>query len=165
MNIVAAVILLLLHFCNAIIEPYPSLNGGTYQNNSYLSKYSADPIINYIWDLNIVNASTLQIYNVTPKHAYTDHEGSFDNIQSIYQTPDNINVIVYGPGSITIDFGCENAAWFEIDSNDCTDNGLTMSISEYNQPGNTLNPNYPKTLKPIKYVNNGVTTYRLETNK
>ena len=59
---------------------------------------------------------------MTAKYAHTDHEGSFTNM-----TSENVNVIVYGPGNITIDFGQENAAWFEIDSNDCSDNGLTES--------------------------------------
>eukprot|EP01084_Bolivina_argentea_P065849 120033_1 len=153
--------------CQAIIEPYPPLHGGSWKNNSYLSQFSFDPIINYIWRLNdsSLNTSALQIYNVTPKYATTDHEGSFDNLYSMYLTPNDINVIVYGPGNITIDFGFENAGWFEIDSNDCDDNGLTMSISEYNEPGKTLDPSFPKTLKPVKYTNNGITTYRLETNK
>eukprot|EP01083_Nonionella_stella_P247969 859080_1 len=134
-----------LCICNAIIEPYPPLHGGIWQNDSYLSQYSADPIIDYIWDSKSINSSALQIYNVTPKYAYTNHQGSFSNLQSIYDTPENINVIIYGPGTITIDFGFENAAWFEIDSNDCTDNGLKMSISEYNQPITNM-LSYPKTL-------------------
>ena len=157
-------IIIIIFTCNAIIEPYPSLNGGKWENNSYLSKYSPDPIINYKWNLSFVNRSELQIYNVTGKYAYSDNQGSFSNLESIYLTPNSVNVIIYGPGTITIDFGQENAAWFEIDSNDCNDNGLTMSISEYNKPGNTLNPHYPKTLKPIKYKENNITTYRLETN-
>eukprot|EP01083_Nonionella_stella_P046378 124179_1 len=156
-----------LYYCGsfAIIEPYPSVHGGRYLNNSYLSSYSSDPLINYVWDLDSVNSSQLQVYNITPKYAFTADEGSFVNLESIYLTPDDINVIVFGSGSITIDFGFENAAWFEMDSNDCNDNRLTMSISEYNRPGNTLDPNYPKTLQPVKYTNNGVSTYRLETNE
>ena len=40
---------------------------------------------------------------------------------------------VSGPGTIRVDFGNENAGWFEIDSPDCP-GGLRLSISEYNQP-------------------------------
>ena len=161
---VCLLVQLLIFAGNAISEPYPALHGGQWQNNSNLSNSSPDPIINYVWDLKSVNTSALQIYNVTAKYAYTDHDGSFDNLESIYASPGNIDVTVYGPGNITIDFGQENAAWFEIDSNDCDDPGLLMSISEYNQPGYTGNPKYPKTLAPVKYTQNGITTYRLETN-
>ena len=156
-------IVLLGHICNGIIEPYPAIYGGHYQNDSYLSQYSFDPLINYVWNLSSINNTALQIYNVTPKYAYTNHQGSFENIESIYSTPDDINVIIYGPGTIVIDFGFENAGWLEIDSNDCNDNGLTLSISEYNKPITNM-LSYPKTLKPKKYVQNGITTYRLETN-
>ncbi len=59
------------------------------------------------------------------------------------------------------DFGEENAAWFEFESDDLTGN-VEASISEYNEPAivNTGAQHRIKTMVPVKYGN----TYRLELN-
>ena len=63
------------------------------------------------------------------------------------------NVVVSGTGTLRVDFGRENAGWFEIDSPDCP-GGVQLSISEYNEPG------IDKTRAPARHGN----TYRLELN-
>jgi hypothetical protein len=61
----------------------------------------------------------------------TDTPQSFDGLASLLG--DSPSVAVTGPGTIRVDFGRENAAWFEIDSPDCPV-GIRLSISEYNRP-------------------------------
>eukprot|EP01083_Nonionella_stella_P306904 1076672_1 len=100
------------------------------------------------------------------------HDGALSQLQQVFsqlhhsQNGQNDSLTVKTRftcmGTISIDFGQEHAAWFEIDSNDCDDPHLMMSISEYNQPSHI--PGYPKTLTPIQYLQNGIITYRLETN-
>jgi hypothetical protein len=70
-------------------------------------------------------------------------------------TPD---VTVNGRGTIRVDFGRENAGWFELDSPDCP-GGIQMSISEYNEPEYTNIGD--KTITPEKDGH----TYRAKFNR
>ena len=80
---------------------------------------------------------------------------SFANLKSLLTpTPD---VTVNGTGTIRVDFGRENAGWFEIDSPDCP-GGIQMSISEYNEPEYTNIGD--KTITPERIGN----TYRAKFN-
>ncbi len=111
---------------------------------------SPDPLVGYQW-VNPQPTDTLQLYFLKPKVVSADQPGAFGNLTSL--TGNNPDVTVRGEGSIRLDFGRENAAWFEFDSPDCQ-GGVEMSISEYNEPG------MEKTGVPAKHGH----TYRLELN-
>lgn len=130
-------------------EPYPYLRKGNFRNPQVHE--SPDPLVAYRWIDPKINDS-LEIYLQKPKVVITDNVGSFENLQSLVHK--KTNVTVKGTGSIRLDFGIENAAWIEFDSPDYQD-GVEMSISEYNEPG--IN----KTKRPVQHGN----TYRLELNK
>ncbi len=120
--------------------------------------YSPDRIIEWQWD-NPKADDELEIYVIKPIGIKTDAPESFDNLSSLKNT--SADVAVKGTGSIRMDFGQENAAWLEFDSQDFSGE-VTMSISEYNEPAivNVGAQNRFKTKRPVKYGN----TYRLELN-
>ncbi len=120
--------------------------------------YSPDRIIEWQWDDPKAD-DELEIYIIKPVDIKTDTPESFDNLSSLKNK--SANVAVKGTGSIRMDFGQENAAWLEFDSQDFSGE-VTMSISEYNEPAilNVGAQNRFKTKKPVKYGN----TYRLELN-
>ena len=137
-------------------SPYAYLNGGEFKSPDVPE--SPDPLIRYRWD-NPEAGDELQVYYLRPVSVIAENRENFENISSL--TSQNPYVTVNGTGSIMMDFGVENAAWLEFDSNDLTGT-VTMSISEYNRPAivNAGAQNRFKTKKPVKYGN----TYRLELN-
>jgi alpha-L-rhamnosidase len=111
-----------------IPEPYPYVSGGTFCGPPVPT--SSDPLVQYRWS-EPKATDGLQIFVQHPEKVDTDHPGSFSGLDSLKTaTP---AVIVNGPGTIRVDFGRENAGWFEIDSADCP-GSLRLSISEYNRP-------------------------------
>ncbi len=142
-----------------INEPYPYVNFGSYSDKTVAG--SPDPLVSYRW-VNPQAKDGLQIYILKPIKVTSDNSSSFSNLNSLIGNKPDVSVT--GTGSITFDFGCENAAWLEFDSPDLIDSeSVTMSISEYNEPAiickEATNP--VKTKIPTKY---GI-TYRLELNK
>ncbi len=137
-------------------QPYPGLNGGTFDGP--VVRESPDPLIGYRWKE--INADDdLQVYTLRPVGAMADAKDAFGNLESATGVKPAITVM--GTGSIRLDFGVESAAWLEFDSPDLAGD-VKMSISEYNQPAVVNNgPEHPvKTAIPVKYGN----TYRLELN-
>ncbi len=92
-----------------------------------------DPLVRYRWP-HPTAADGLEIYLQKPGRVVADTPQSFDGLESLLG--DTPAVTVSGPGTIRLDFGRENAAWFEIDSPDCPGE-VRLSISEYNQPAYT----------------------------
>eukprot|EP00759_Apiculatamorpha_spiralis_P052914 PhF_6_TR6056/c0_g1_i2/m.8772 len=156
------------------IEPYPYLNGGV--NNGSKSPHNPDPIQSYIWALDKVNQTQLQVFYLeSPVSADLlshSHKATFGDL-SAFTTPNPQKMIVVTSGeyaSVRLDFGQTNAAWFEFDSPDLPlDEAaayVTMGISEYNEYG-IFNVG-PKVKAPTPYKrthgNATTTTYRLELN-
>ena len=111
-----------------IAEPYPYVSTGSFSGPAVPA--SPDPLVRYRWP-NPKASDGLEIYLLRPESATCDPTSSFANVNSLLTpTP---NVTVSGTGTIRVDFGRENAGWFEIDSPDCP-GGIQMSISEYNEP-------------------------------
>ncbi len=135
-------------------QPYGYVQDGTFSGPEVPD--SPDPLVAFRWN---VIKNDLEIYLRKPVSVSTDHPDSFSNLSSL--TGNTPNVTVNGTGSIKMDFGIENAAWLEFDSDDLTGT-VDMSISEYNQPAIVMTgPENPiKTKIPGKYGN----TYRLELN-
>ena len=59
----------------------------------------------------------LEIYLRQPERVVADLPKSFAGLESLMSAKPAVTVS--GPGTIRVDFGCENAGWFEIDSPDC----------------------------------------------
>jgi alpha-L-rhamnosidase len=75
-------------------------------------------------------------------------------------------VTVLTNGAFVVDFGVESAGWIEFDSPDLGDPaaaGVTMTVSEYNQPLPPLALVETKSPTPVP-VRYGQTSYRLELN-
>ena len=136
-------------------QPYEYITG---KHTGEKVPLSPDPLIDLRWE-NPQADDELQIYTLKPVVIQTDAPESFENLMSLKKNQSN--VVVKGTGSIMMDFGQENAAWLEFDSDDLSGD-VSMSISEYNEPAilNEGAQNRIKTLTPIKYGN----TYRLELN-
>ena len=135
-----------------IAEPYPYVSSGSFSGPAVAA--SPDPLVRYRWP-NPKASDGLEIYLRRPESATSDPTSSFANVNSLLTpTP---NVTVSGKGTIRVDFGRENAGWFEIDSPDCP-GGIQMSISEYNEPEYTNIGD--KTITPEKVGN----TYRAKFN-
>jgi hypothetical protein len=114
-----------------IAEPYPYVSAGTFNGPAVAA--SPDPLVRYRWP-NPKASDGLEIYLRKPESVTSDATSSFASFNSLLtSTP---NVTVNGTGTIRVDFGRENAGWFEIDSPDCP-GGMEMSISEYNEPEQT----------------------------
>ncbi|MCX6876144.1 MAG: hypothetical protein NTW21_20415 [Verrucomicrobia bacterium] len=131
-----------------IPEPYPYVAAGRFSGTAVPE--SPDPLVAYRWATPQA-ADGLEIYLIKPQAVTADNAESFDKLQSL--TGKSPEVTVKGPGSILLDFGLIHAAWVEFDSPDCPGE-VTMSLSEYNEPG------VGKTKVPVKHGN----TYRLELN-
>jgi len=142
-----------------ITEPYDDLNGGDWSGN--IVPFSPDPLITYQWSKG-VNQSLLQVYYLKPISVSSSNPTSFINLDSLLTDQPSAQVV--GKGSIRFDFGVESAAWFEFQSPDLdlVTSDITLSISEYNQPGivNAGPPHPIKTLVPKQYGS----SYRLELN-
>jgi hypothetical protein len=134
---------------SAIAEPYPLLNGGTFDTSRSV-KESPDPLVAYQWK-EPKAGDGLQIYFLKPVAVVTDMPEAFDNLASA--TTHMTDITVKAAGSIRLDFGVLSGAWIEFDSPDCPGD-VEMGISEYNEPA----PG--KTKAPAKHGN----TYRLELN-
>ncbi len=111
-----------------IAEPYPYVSAGSFSGPAVPA--SPDPLVRYRWP-NPKASDGLEIYLRQPEAVTSDAPSSFVHVTSLL-TPAP-NVTVNGTGTIRVDFGRENAGWFELDSPDCP-GGLEMSISEYNEP-------------------------------
>jgi hypothetical protein len=116
---------------------------------------SPDPLVRYRWP-NPQGGDGLEIYLRRPERAIADPPKSFAGLESLLTTKPAVTVS--GPGTIRVDFGNENAGWFEIDSPDCPGD-VRLSISEYNQPEYTNIGN--KTVAPERIGN----TWRAKFNK
>lgn len=138
-------------------EPYDFLHDVCMDCNPQV-ELSPDPLVATTWSRE-TNSSKLQIYRVNrpvkywvtpPEAAHADMDGDVSSF----------SLLVYENCTITLDWGVERAAWFELISRDLDNNGtqkmrVQASISEYNEP-------FPdKTRELVKY---GQHTYRLETN-
>ena len=109
-------------------QPYPYVSSGAFTGPEVPA--SVDPLVRYRWrDPKATDG--LEIYLQRPERVVADVPQSFAGLESLLS--DTPAVTVSGPGTIRVDFGRENAAWFEIDSPDCPGN-LRLSISEYNRP-------------------------------
>ena len=111
-----------------IKEPYSYVSEGSFSGPPL--PYSPDPLACYRWP-NPQASDDLEIYLLPPKEVVADSPESFMGLESLVTASPAVEV--RGPGTIRIDFGQENAGWFEIDSPDCPGD-LRLSISEYNQP-------------------------------
>ena len=161
-----------LHHCNATALPSRPL--------------SPDPLVRYRWDETEYDdeyggdgdggfdPKELQIYASPPESWTSDPPDAFrvskarknesESRQSMHGDVMHVNVEIWAPGTLTLDFGVERAGWFEFDSDalssdDDDDDGellsyLTCSLSEFNLPLED------KTKVPVRYEN----SYRLETN-
>jgi hypothetical protein len=129
-------------------QPYAYLAGGALSGPRIME--SPDPLVAYRWsDPKVGDA--LQVHGLRPKAAVGEPREAFANVKSLTEV--NPYVTVTGNGSLRLDLGVECAAWIEFDSSDCSAK-VTMSVSEYNEPG------VDKTREPKRYGN----TYRLELN-
>ena len=137
-----------------IVEPYPYVSRGSFSGPAVPA--SPDPLVRYRWP-NPKASDGLEIYLRQPESVTCDPEtSSFTNVKSLLTpTP---NVTVSGTGTIRVDFGRENAGWFEIDSPDCP-GGIKLSISEHKGPEATPTSG-DKTITPEKIGN----TYRAKFN-
>jgi hypothetical protein len=135
-----------------IAEPYPYVSSGSFSGPAVAA--SVDPLVRYRWP-NPKASDGLEIYLRQPESATSDPKSSFANVNSLL-TP-SPNVTVSGTGTLRVDFGRENAGWFEIDSPDCP-GGIQLSISEYNEPEYTNIGD--KTITPERIGN----TYRAKFN-
>ncbi|MCI8360045.1 MAG: hypothetical protein HFE86_01745 [Clostridiales bacterium] len=133
-----------------ISEPYPYVSKGEFSGKEVAA--SPDPLVSYRWDDPKAD-DDMEIFLRRPVSAIADKSENFDGIESL--TEEVTDITVNGEGSICLDFGTEFAGWLEIDSPDLS-GGLTLGVSEYNQPA--INNRGPKTKTPIKYGD----TYRLE---
>ena len=113
---------------STIDEPYSYVSGGSFSGPA--EPLSPDPLVRYRWP-SPQASDDLEVYLLSPKEVVADSPSSFTGLESL--TTERPAVTVKGPGTIRIDFGQENAGWFEIDSPDCPGD-LRLSISEYNQP-------------------------------
>ncbi len=111
-----------------IPEPYPCVANGSFSGTFVAD--SPDPLIRYRWP-EPKATDGLEIYLLRPKTVSVNTKSSFAGIHSL--ATERPNVTVNGAGTIRVDFGQENAGWFEIDSPDCP-GGMQLSISEYNEP-------------------------------
>lgn len=111
-----------------IAEPYPYVSTGSFSGPAIAA--SPDPLVRYRWP-NPKASDGLEIYLLRPESVTADPTSSFANVNSLL-TPAP-NMVVSGTGTLRVDFGRENAGWFEIDSPDCP-GGVQLSISEYNEP-------------------------------
>ena len=109
-------------------QPYPYVSKGSFVGPEVPA--SVDPLVRYRWPDPKAD-DDLEIYLQRPERVDTDTPQSFDGLATLLG--DSPSVGVSGPGTIRVDFGRENAAWFEIDSPDCP-GGMRLSISEYNRP-------------------------------
>ena len=109
-------------------QPYPYVSTGSFAGPEVPA--SVDPLVRYRWPDPKAD-DDLEIYLQRPLRVDTDTPQSFDGLATLLG--DEPSVAVSGPGTIRVDFGRENAAWFEIDSPDCP-GGVRLSISEYNRP-------------------------------
>ena len=160
-----SVLELLLGFCQSVAlrrhdgyeapEPYGELNGACFDCSPPVEA-SPDPLVATTWSPQ-TNASKLQIYRINQpiQHWVSPPEAAHASLNEI----SHFHLLVYENCTITLDWGVERAAWFELissdDLNDSKRFRVLASISEYNEP-------YPgKTRILSKY---GQHTYRLETN-
>ena len=135
-----------------VAQPYPYVSNGSFSGPAV--SVSPDPLVRYRWPKTQASDG-LEIYLQRPERVVTDAPASFAGLESLLTT--NPAVTVNGPGTIRVDFGRENAGWFEIDSSDCPGD-LRLSISEYNQPEYTNIGD--KTVKPERIGN----TWRAKFN-
>jgi hypothetical protein len=132
-----------------ISEPYNYLPAGRFTGPPVPE--SPDPLVAYRWPTPKAG-DPLEIYVLRPKTVSADKADAFENLGSL--TTNTPSGTVRSGGKIQLDFGVENGAWVEFDSPDCPGD-VTMSISEYNEPG------VGKTRAPVKHGH----TYRLELNR
>ncbi len=109
-------------------EPYPYVSTGSFSGPAVPA--SLDPLVRYRWPKPQAG-NGLEIYLRRPVRVVADRPQSFTGLESLLGAKPAVTVS--GPGTIRVDFGSENAGWFEIDSPDCPGD-LRLSISEYNQP-------------------------------
>ena len=109
-------------------QPYPYVSAGSFSGPAVPA--STDPLVRYRWPKPQASDG-LEIYLLKPERVVADPPASFAGLESLLTAKPAVTVS--GPGTIRVDFGRENAGWFEIDSPDCP-GGLRLSISEYNQP-------------------------------
>ena len=183
---------LLLVAVTAQPEPYPYLH---HCNATALPSrpLSPDPLVRYRWDGDGCDGSTdvgngghgidykeVQIYASPPESWGSDPPDAFRvtkakarKSESRHVDGMHVNVEIWAPGTLTLDFGVERAGWFEFDSDDLSsskddddDNELlsllSCSLSEFNLPLED------KTKVPVRYDDSHTSTsasYRLETNE
>ena len=148
-------------------EPWPPLSGGSF--SGLPAPQSPDPLIQYVWPLDAVNDTILQIYQI-PAVAISLLPGTetsaFTNISSAVESI-ACEIHVIGNGTLVIDFGVELAGWIELDVMDLLDidvNGINIGIGEYS--GVEFVGQFKRAV-PVKYGTNcdiSLCTYRLETN-
>src|SRR5262249_878679 len=109
-------------------QPYPYISTGSFSGPALPA--SPDPLVRYRWPKPQASDG-LEIYLPQPERIVAERPSSFAGLESL--TGATPAVTVSGPGTIRVDFGSENAGWFEINSPDCPGD-LQLSISEYNQP-------------------------------
>jgi len=134
-------------------QPYPYVSTGSFSGPAVPA--SPDPLVRCRWPKPQASDG-LEIYLLRPERVVADRPKSFTGLESLLST--NPAVTVSGPGTIRVDFGRENAGWFEIDSPDCPGD-LRLSISEYNQPEYTNIGD--KTVEPERIGN----TWRAKFNR
>jgi alpha-L-rhamnosidase len=143
-------------------ERYQYLNDHCEHGNPQVEA-SPDPLVSMTWSER-TNVSQLQIYRIDrPVRYWVSPPDAVEFVASdVFSSLDltaPFSILVYRNCTVTLDWGVERAAWFELISGDelsSTDRfQVKASISEYNEP-------YPgKTRSLTKYGNH---TYRLETN-
>lgn len=113
-------------------------------------------MVRYGW-ADTVNRLMLQVAYTSATQIHVDNPSSFNGTETISDGNPECDVLVSGPGTITMDFGREYAAWLEFDAIGLNDADLThvfLGISEYAFPA-VVNqgPQCPnKTQVPIKYI-------------
>lgn len=132
-------------------EPYEPLSGCTPGKQL---QYSPDPLSGYVWE-NPQATDKLQIYELKPKAIVCDKPERMTET-----TADGFTAV--GGCNVRFDFGVVSPGWLEIDCAGGLPEGVTLSISEHNEPSrmNGTSQSQYKTKVPVKYGD----SYRLELN-
>jgi len=148
-------------------EPWLPLSNGSFSGAA--QPYSPDPLVRFRWDLDSVDDTQMQLYDVVAVAcgpAPGTPAASFLNASSAVGSTTGASVTVAGAGQLIIDFGVESAAWLEVDAFGVQAADLALmrlSISEYTVPEFQVVGFYTK--PPVVYGTNcgaSVCTYRLE---
>lgn len=140
-----------------ITEPFPLLHGDDPAGGPVVPA-SPDPLVRTTWSSSGVNLTALQRYESrVPVKWVADPPSAFSGLETL--GTGKPNVIVSQKGTLRLDWGVEQPAWFEFTSLDLGDQAALCSaaISEYNEPWQVK-----AKVKQVSAYADG--KYRLETN-